>query len=71
MSDHRSDNQEWTIQKHMHYIEYTKHRTKTNKTKNITQKTKKMSNTDPTKTTTQKTKKMNTIDPTKYHNTEN
>ena len=27
----------------------TRHRTKTNKTKNTTQKTKKMSNTDPTK----------------------
>ena len=29
-------------------IGYTRLRTKTNKTKNITQKTKKMSNTDPT-----------------------
>jgi hypothetical protein len=30
-------------------IEYTRHRTKTNKTKITTQKTKKMSNTDPNK----------------------
>ena len=30
-------------------IRYTRHRTKTNKTKNTTQKTKNMSNTDPTK----------------------
>jgi len=30
-------------------IGYTRHRTKTNKTKHTTQKTKKMSNTDPTK----------------------
>jgi hypothetical protein len=30
-------------------IGYTRHRTKTNKTKSTTQKTKKMSNTDPTK----------------------
>jgi hypothetical protein len=30
-------------------IEYTRHRTKTNKTNNTTQKTKKMSNTDPNK----------------------
>ena len=30
-------------------IGYTRHRTKTNKTKNTTQKTRKMSNTDPTK----------------------
>jgi len=30
-------------------IWYTRHRTKTNKTKNTTQKTKAMSNTDPTK----------------------
>jgi len=32
----------------MHYIGYTRHRTKTNKIKNTTQKTKKMNNTDPT-----------------------
>jgi hypothetical protein len=30
-------------------IGYTRHRTNTNKTKNITQKIKKMSNADPTK----------------------
>ena len=31
-------------------IEYTRHKTLTNKTKNKTQKTKKMSNTEPIKT---------------------
>ena len=39
-------------------IGYTRHKTKTNKTKNTTKKTKKMSSTNLAKNTTQKTKKM-------------
>ena len=52
-------------------IEYTKYKTKTNKTNNTKPKAKKMRNTDPTKNTTQKTKKMSNTDPPKKHNTEN
>ena len=37
-------NQEWTIQRETGNIGYTRHRTKTNKTKNTTQKTKKTGN---------------------------
>jgi hypothetical protein len=46
-------------------IGYTRHKKKTNKTKNTTQKTRKLSNTNPTKNTTQKTRKLSNTNPTK------
>jgi len=44
---------------------WTRHKTKTNKAKNTTQKLKRWATRNPPKTTTQKTKKMSNKDPNK------
>ena len=54
-------NHKWPIQRHTDNIGYTKHRIKTNKTKNTTKKTKMLSNTDPSKIT--KHKQEQVLDP--------